>query len=1721
MPTSQFPGTAGLNSSVDLARFSDVDAASSFVSIDASPLTDSALSLGGIDFSLNAGTGLFSIGGGAATATTVRLNGTEIDTTGTNTSFSNNVLIAVTDAATRDLTIAPAVNAATGTLSLQLGLTNGGFYVANGRVLTLSTSISQSLANSGFTKTGAGTLVLSGSNTFTGKAAVNGGILQIGADNNLGTAPAAAVSDQLSLNSATLKLSAALTLNANRGVSIAGSGATIDTTLIAGTGNSVIAGVIAGTAPLFLAANGNTSDTGGGQGGNLALTGANTFVGNVTISSGVVTAASNFGNASNKIIITGGGLVASATTTLPSTRLIELSGTGDRILRSYGVATFTLNGVVSGSGNLRATDSGVLILAAANTYTGATIVGGGTLTIGSGTTGSIVTSSGLSILGSNTARIARTDNVSISSILPASITFAGTGSRLELASTLQTSVLTIDRDIGSGTTAGRFRVSGGNVTLASGTDISVAAVSLGLQTTTNRGVLNIGTGSTVAAATFDLGESSNNSGTINQTGGTVTAVSGGFFRLGHWTNGTNAGSQYNLSGGTLDATALSANAAGSAQILNVGWDGQGTMVVGGGASTATLKAFGIQLDANGDTAAYNSTLTLSPNGVVEVASSIGGGSALDRFFLAGGTLRPTANNTWSNRFEVTATSAIDLNGKTVSLTGGIEGSPLPSITSASAGALNVSGTLTAGQISLDANSTLGFTNTTTMSVSTVFSGAGSIAKSGSGTVSLTATSTLNGATNVSGGLLNVVGSLASSAVTVTDTGTIGGEGTVGSLTLGATTGATLQVDPTTPGALNVVGNLALNGVTTIQLTSATTGTAPFTVLNFGSLTGSTANLTLANLAGFRTPELSLSGNSIIASIGNLNLTWTGSVGSTWDAGATANTNWTDGSSQNFFSGDNVTFNDSSTIGGVTLAGSISPGSVTVNSSTTAYTITASTGNVLAGPMTLLKRGTSTLVMAGNVANTYAGGTLISAGAIDIQNAGSLGTGTITLGDANTGSDAVALYLATNRSTVTAPVVIAAAGTGTATLGSRSSVTGTGANNQFNSITINRAVVFDSNAADRTDYRAISGTGNILVTGSGRSIFSVVNTFVGDLTVGTATASSGTLQLGTNSTAFDAIPNGSNVTIAAGGLLNLSYTAGGSETINALNGTGTLGNNGGLANTIIIGSANGSGDFGGLIRNGGAAALSVTKSGSGTQILGGTNTYTGVTTINGGTLSVALLANGGTASNIGQATALASNLVIGGGTLAYTGATVSINRAFTTSAASAIDIPTGTNVTLAMTALNSTDATTIAATTGFQPVLGGTLTKTGGGSLIMTGYRGGSAAATSDMVINGGNVTFGTGYFNAAPFGQRALTISVNSGGSVTLNTSHAIGGDNADLGTSWGQIFVNGGTLTTNGDNYLSGGTVSSQGRLVLTAGAVNGSGNLRTVDGGSTITTVASATASLISAGIQVRGNIVLDVARGAADSDLTITGLVSNSTTGGLVKSGSGILTLTRANTYAGTTTINAGTLLANNDPLVAGSATSSSSVSVAGTSRLGGTGRVGGAASFAAGTTLAPGAVDTTGSLAGELRFGGDVTMAANSTYQWQISDPGVGAATDPGEGVATAGGSFDKVTIAGVLTIAPGDTVNIAIEKLGSFAFANDAFYRWQVATSATTTVTASQFVLPGISTDESAAYDVEVVGNSVFVTFDETRVVPEPTTGMLGVVAMTGLLARRRRQSRRS
>ncbi|HEX5220095.1 MAG TPA: autotransporter-associated beta strand repeat-containing protein [Verrucomicrobiae bacterium] len=78
----------------------------------------------------------------------------------------------------------------------------------------------------------------------------------------------------------------------------------------------------------------------------------------------------------------------------------------------------------------------------------------------------------------------------------------------------------------------------------------------------------------------------------------------------------------------------------------------------------------------------------------------------------------------------------------------------------------------------------------------------------------------------------------------------------------------------------------------------------------------------------------------------------------------------------------------------------------------------------------------------------------------------------------------------------------------------------------------------------------------------------------------------------------------------------------------------------------------------------SGTASLTKQGTGTFTLGTVNSYTGPTILNGGTLSIATIANGGVPSPIGSSSANASSLVFGGGTLSYTGPSVVTDRGYT-------------------------------------------------------------------------------------------------------------------------------------------------------------------------------------------------------------------------------------------------------------------------------------------------------------------------------------------------------------------------------------------------------------------------------------------------------------------------
>lgn len=104
------------------------------------------------------------------------------------------------------------------------------------------------------------------------------------------------------------------------------------------------------------------------------------------------------------------------------------------------------------------------------------------------------------------------------------------------------------------------------------------------------------------------------------------------------------------------------------------------------------------------------------------------------------------------------------------------------------------------------------------------------------------------------------------------------------------------------------------------------------------------------------------------------------------------------------------------------------------------------------------------------------------------------------------------------------------------------------------------------------------------------------------------------------------------------------------------------------NTNLNYSLSGSGKISG--------ATGLIKQGPGVLALNNTNDYTGVTRIEGGTVSVTNLANGGQPSSIGSASSAANNLVLAGGTLSYAGPAIVVDRGYSVQGPnSTIDVQT--------------------------------------------------------------------------------------------------------------------------------------------------------------------------------------------------------------------------------------------------------------------------------------------------------------------------------------------------------------------------------------------------------------------------------------------------------------
>ncbi|EDA9552733.1 AIDA autotransporter-like protein ShdA, partial [Salmonella enterica] len=294
-------------------------------------------------------------------------------------------------------------------------------------------------------------------------------------------------------------------------------------------------------------------------------------------------------------------------------------------------------------------------------------------------------------------------------------------------------------------------------------------------------------------------------------------------------------------------------------------------------------------------------------------------------------------------------------------------------------------------------------------------------------------------------------------------------------------------------------------------------------------------------------------------------------------------------------------------------------------------------------------------------------------------------------------------------------------------------------------------------------------------------------------------------------------------------------------------------------------------------NSGWNGQSLTKTGAGTLILNAENTYTGGTTISGGTLIASNVEALGTGNVTDNATLELNtggdfdNAISGSGQVVKSG-----DGALTLSGANSYTggttISGGTLVASNVDALGSGDVTDNAAlemNTGgdFDNVISGSgqVVKSGDKTLTLSGtntYRGGTTISGGTLVASNVNA-LGSG--------------DVTDNATLEMNT----GGDFANNIGGTGSVVKSGDkTLTLSGTNSYTGGTTISGGTLVANNVEALGTGD--------------------------VTNNATLELNTGG-----DFTNAISGS--GQVVKSGDKTLTLSGANSYSGATTISGGTLIA----------------------------------------------------------------------------------------------------------------------------------------------------------------------------------------------------------------
>jgi fibronectin-binding autotransporter adhesin len=478
------------------------------------------------------------------------------------------------------------------------------------------------------------------------------------------------------------------------------------------------------------------------------------------------------------------------------------------------------------------------------------------------------------------------------------------------------------------------------------------------------------------------------------------------------------------------------------------------------------------------------------------------------------------------------------------------------------------------------------------------------------------------------------------------------------------------------------------------------------------------------------------------------------------------------------------------------------------------------------------------------------------------------------------------------------------------------------------LTINSGATFDLNSYSQ-QVASLSGSGAVTNSGGGSvtltlsSTASGISTYSGTIQNGGGTVSlvvngaSGFGEFLTGVNTFSgsvSVASGSLYLANSGALVGATLTSSGvyfdqsvashAFTIGGLSGSSTLALSDDAVTpnpiALTVGANNQSTTFSGSITNGSAVGGSFTKVGSGILILGGSNTYTGGTFINGGELG---LSSSGAIPQPG-------NVTFGGGTLQFSANNTTDISASIVNSSGPIAIDTNGQVVTFGGTLASSNS--------------GGLTKIGLGTLVLaasnaytgtTTLAGGTLGLANIAAIPaGGTLTFTGGALQYSASNTFDYSNQIkNSTASISIDTnSQSVNyAGTLDASNSGGLTKLGGGTLILSGSNSYSGGTyvyggVLSLGNSAALPLAATPAGGYIYFAGG-TLQYSASNTRDYSPNIVVSDGPIAIDT----NGQNVKFASPLSNSNVGGLAKIGAGSLTLTANNDFGGGTTVSGGTL------------------------------------------------------------------------------------------------------------------------------------------------------------------------------------------------------------------